>query len=146
MAGAGHTWPRWGLSLLEVIIGVAVLSCGLLPVFYLFSRGNMGTMMTRDEILAHAWAAELVDFAQAQGFDRLDPAANQRREVPVVAGGTPVDPRFRRFLTVTGQVLPPGNADWPIDYRIILAEVTWTTGGVAQQFALTGLVFAGRRP
>lgn len=135
---------RRGLSYIEVIIAVFVLAVGLLPAFSVFSRGNQGTMMTRDEILAQTYCSELIDYAQALGFDDLSPEAFDHREMDTIPGGSLIDGRFHRFLTVVDKVLAPGNADWPVGYRILQVEVTWTSSGVEQKFALTGLVFKGR--
>lgn len=136
---------RFGMSFVEVMIAVFVLAAGLLPAFYVFSKGNLGTMMTRDEILAQTYASELVDYGLALGYDRFPPEEFQHREMSEIPGGAPIEIRFHRFLTVVDRVLAPGNADWPLGYRILQVEVAWNSAGVEQKFALTGLLFGGRK-
>ncbi len=133
-----------GISLVEVLIALFVLVIGILPAFHVLSQGTMGTTMTRDEILAHAYATEAIDWGYAKGFDAMTAAAFTERDLPAVDGGTPIDPRFRRVLTVVERTPDRGIADWPLEYRILQARVTWTTAGIDQVFVQTGLLFRGR--
>lgn len=135
------------MSLIEVVIAVFVLAVGIIPVVNVFSQGYVGTILTRDEILAHSYASELIDYAQALGFDQLKPSEYNPKEMPSIPGGVDIDTtKFRRFLTVTGDFLPPGNADWPIDYKVLKAEIKWKSSGIEQYFVLTSLLFKGRKP
>ena len=72
------------------MIAVFVLAIGIIPAFYVFSRGTAGTILTRDEILAHSYASELIDYAQALGFDKLDPDEFKPKEVPSIPGGAEI--------------------------------------------------------
>lgn len=136
---------RDGLTLLEVLITIFVLAVGIIPAFQVFSRGSVGTLVNRDELLAHQYANELIDFALATGFDHLDPELLKRQPMRQVEGGSPIDQRFKRFFTVQLKIPAQGIADWPIAYKILTAEIEWDSGGVSKYFVLTSLVFQGRR-
>ena len=144
LSEAGRAVRCRGLSLVEVMIALFVLAVGILPIFYVFSQGNLGAMMTRDEIMAHSYAAEIIDFGHAVGFDGMTHAEYPDKEVKSIPGGAEVDSRFRRYLNVVERSPEQGLTDWPIEYRILQARVTWNSSGIEKSFALTSLLFRGR--
>lgn len=131
-----------GVSFAELAIALLLLGVMVMPVFMMFRQGTSGTLLTRDEILAHGYAAELVNAAKGLGFhhDLLEPGS---RAVPVVPlpDAKPISERFSRTLTVTEQV--DSTTIIPYRYRVLVAVVAWGDGGPARTVRLPGLVFAG---
>jgi hypothetical protein len=128
------------------MVAMVVLMIGIIPALQVFSRGNAGTVMTRDEILAQTYAAELIDYGHAMGFEAMSRATHTDREMPQIPGGQVIDSRFRRTINVVERIPTGGIANWPVEYRILQVRVTWVSSGVTQSHALTSLLFRGRRP
>lgn len=133
---------RLGISFLEVVIAVCVLFVGIIPAFHVFFRGNFGTIMMRDEIMAQMYASELIDHLLAAGYEEA--TVGEAVEVPVIPGGKPLEARFSRRLSVKEKIPAGGCSDWPLQYKIIAVEIHWETSGNPQNFALTALLFRGR--
>lgn len=131
-----------GFSFTEIAIALLILAIGLIPVFYVFSRGSAGTVLAREEITAHQLAGEMIDAATLLGYDdaRLADGQLDGTQLPNVS---PDDPRFQRTLLVT-DVRPAGGwKDWPVAYKILTARVSWDNSGVVRTFTLTGLLYKG---
>jgi hypothetical protein len=136
-----------GVTFLEVMVVVLILGIGLIPVLQVFSRGNRGTMMTRDEILAHTFAGELIDYAHALGYENLPETTPEGQLVAAITINDrtlAMDPRFKRVLTVRRNAPTETDADWPYAYKTVKAEILWESGSVRQSFVLTSLVFHGK--
>lgn len=132
-----------GLTFIEIMIAVCVLAIGIIPAFHVFFRGNAGTIMMRDEILANTYAAELIDSLHARGFDAV--GVEQHKEVPTLSESLPIESRFHRYLTVIHKVPSGGCADWPITYKIIQVDINWEASGRQHSFVLTSLLFKGQQ-
>lgn len=135
---------RLGFSFTELMVAAFVLAVGLLPILWLFSRTNVGTMKTRDDAMAWQYASELVDYAMARGFEGLEETGDDGINYPSIdIGGvqTSIDStRFSRKLIV--KPIETGNSEWPCRYRSVTAVVTWTAETRPRSLKLTGLVYA----
>ncbi|MFZ4441702.1 MAG: hypothetical protein ACOYOS_25125, partial [Syntrophales bacterium] len=58
-----------GLALPEILIALLLVAGAIIPIFSVFSKSNIGTMMNRDEILAYGFADDAMNFARQQGYD-----------------------------------------------------------------------------
>jgi hypothetical protein len=135
-----------GLSFAEVMVAVLILGVGLLPALWVFSRSNAGTMMTRDEIIAHSYASSLIDYSHAVGFADLPATPPEGSLLTAISLGSrelAVDTRFECRLTVTPVVPEEPDAVWPLAYKTVTADIRWKTGEVAQSHVLTTQVFQG---
>ena len=132
-----------GVSFVEVVVAAFVLAMGIIPTFYVFSRGNAGTVLNREEITARQYAGELLDYLSTRDYDQVEPTSES---VPFaqIPGGEAIGPRFRRSLTVKRLVPDRGIADWPVEYKIVTAEVEWESNAQPQVFVQTSLLFKGR--
>ena len=136
--------PRHGFSFAEVIVAIMILSIGLLPIFWFFSRTNMGTIKTRDEIMAWQYAAELIDYAKARGYAGNDLTDDQGVEIRTITVGdvvSEIEDRFSRRLIVKA-LSPDHNSEWPCLYRTLTAEISWMAETRLRSLRLTGLVYA----
>ncbi|HOI91920.1 MAG TPA: hypothetical protein PLK28_15570 [Candidatus Rifleibacterium sp.] len=135
---------RKAFSFAELIIAIMVLSAGILPIFWFFSRTNIGTIKTRDEILAWQYASELLDVAVARGY-AANPATGEKGiEIDSISCGdltTSVDKRFSRRLFVK-DLAPGHNSEWPCRYKTISVEVSWIVDTQPRSMRLTGLIYA----
>jgi len=141
---------RFAFTLPEVLIGLLVISCGIIPIFYVFARGNAGTVQTKDEVLAQNYASDLLSYALTKKYD--DPfLAEGRHSLDSLTitpkSGAPVtlevEKDFSRFLNVT-EWHPPAGMDWDYSYKIIVAEVVWKSAGVSRKLQLSSLVYQPR--
>ena len=135
---------RRGFSFAEVMVAVLVLAVGLVPLFWFFSRTNVGTMKTRDEALAWHYAAELLDVTMAKGYDGIGETPEAGVEVPEIVIGeekTSVESRFVRRLIVR-PLRPDHNSEWPCLYRAVTAEVSWFVEKQPRSMRLTGVLHA----
>jgi len=135
---------RKAFSFTELIIAIMVLSAGILPIFWFFSRTNIGTIKTRDEIMAWQYASELLDIAVARGY-AANPATDEKGiEVGTISCGglaTSIDKRFSRRLFVK-DLAPGHNSEWPCRYKTISVEVSWVIDTQPRSMRLTGLIYA----
>jgi hypothetical protein len=132
-----------GFSFVELMIAVFVLAMGIIPAFFVFFRGNVGTVLNRDEITARQYAGEVLDYFRARDYDQVT-VTTDRIEFPLVPGGAAIDGKFKRFLAVKRLVPNRGIADWPVEYKIVTVEVEWSADSVPQVFVQTNLLFKGR--
>lgn len=131
-------------SLTEIMVAIFVMMVGILPIFWFFSRSNVGTMRSRDEIYAANLAAELLDLKMAAGFAGTEETDGvEVGEIEIGGHRLEVDSRFRRVLTVR-QVTPEHNSEWPCTYRVIGVEVSWMAETQPRNVKMTGIVYAGR--
>jgi hypothetical protein len=105
--------PRWGFSLLEVLLAVIFLTIGLTALFSVFTFSNRGTLDAYRETLAYCLAQEGLEFVAGLGYDELlnrlendvefvrRVAPDRYRdplEIPYDDGSVPVYPEdFRQF-------------------------------------------------
>lgn len=133
-----------GFSFAELVVAVLILGIGILPIFWFFSRTSIGTIKTRDEALAWQYAAELIDYSMARGYEATaltDENGIEVREIIVGSDRTTIDDRFGRRLYVKA-LRPDHNSEWPCLYRTVTAEVTWTVDTQPRSLRLTGLLYA----
>lgn len=133
-----------GFSFTELVIAVLLLSIGLLPIFWFFSRTNVGTQKTRDEVLAWQYAAELIDYSIARGFagnELTDTNGVEVREITVGSEKTSIENKFTRRLFVR-PLAPEHNSAWPCRYHSITSEVSWMAESQQRNIKLTGLLYA----
>ena len=135
--------PR-AFSFVEVMVATFVLAMGILPTFYVFSRGNVGTILNQEEITARQYAGELLDYLHARDYQQVA-ETSERTLFPLVPGSSELDHRFRRYLTVKKLVPARGIADWPMEYKVLTVEVEWQSGSLDRIMVQTGLLFQGRR-
>lgn len=136
-----------GFSFTELVVAIFVLAAGIMPVMWFFSRSNMGTIKTRDEIMAQQYAAELLDYAMARGYDDLEITPGEGSEISAIeiAGEKmSVDSRFTRRLLVK-ELRPDHNSEWPCAYKTVSAEVSWLIETRPRHLRLTGLLYAARK-
>lgn len=50
-----------GISLVEILISMSILSLILIPVFFTFSSGNRNVMISENEFRAHTTALEIIE-------------------------------------------------------------------------------------
>lgn len=140
MKSQGHQ----GFSSVELMVAIMILAIGLLPIFWFFSRSNMGTIKTRDEILAQQYAAELIDYAMARGFAAnavTGDAGSEIKEIEITGEKTTVEDRFVRKLYVK-DLRPDHHSEWPCRYRTLTAEISWQAETQQRSLRLTGLIYA----
>jgi hypothetical protein len=139
---------RGGVSMTEVMIAIVVIGAVISPIFFLFSRGTAGTVQTRDELIAHAHAQDLLDYAQSLEFANPFLAPGPEREIAAIplvsAGGAglplEMEPRYKRMLTVK----PVSVSGVPTSYKVLTAEVSWNTGTQNRSAILTALMSDGK--
>ncbi len=135
-----------GFSFVEVVIAITIMAIGILPIMWFFSRSNVGTIKTRDEIYAQQYAAELFDYVIASGFNSFPPTGDSGMEMPVITiegETTTIEDRFRRRLIVA-DLAPTHNSEWPLQYRTIAVEISWTADQQPRILKLTGIMHAPR--
>lgn len=134
---------RNGFSFAELMSAVLVLSVGLLPILWFFSRTNAGTQKTRDEAMAWQYASELLDYATMRGYDGnavTSAMGDEVKSIEIAGEKTAVDDRFTRRLIV--RQLDPQHSEWPCAYRTLTAVVTWTAETQQRKLSLTGMLYA----
>jgi prepilin-type N-terminal cleavage/methylation domain-containing protein len=133
-----------GFSFIELIMAVIIMAIGLIPIMWFFSRSNVGTIKTRDEIYARQYACELFDYVVARGFDANFPTGDTGTEVPSITiegETTEIEDRFSRRLFVA-DLAPSHNSEWPLQYRSIMVEVSWSADQQDRNLRLTGILHA----
>ena len=123
--------PR-GFSFNEVVIAILLIGTAIVPVFHIFSRSAAGTIQTQDEVLAHNYAEELLDFVFTLPKDspllvpapELVPVDSARLTLKTTGGDLPLvtNPKFVRFLSVRE---PDNPMKWPYEYKLLVAEIRW---------------------
>ncbi|MFZ5949524.1 MAG: type IV pilus modification PilV family protein [Candidatus Rifleibacteriota bacterium] len=133
-----------GFSFTEIMVAIFILMVGILPIFWFFSRSNVATMRSRDEIMAQHYAAELLDYQMAKGFGQVAETGGQEVE-EIEAGGhrIKIEDRFTRTLKVQ-QVTPEHNSEWPCTYKVISVEVSWMAETQQRSFKMAGMIYAGK--
>ncbi len=136
-----------GFSFNEVVIAILLIGAAIVPVFHIFSRSAAGTIQTQEEVLAHNYAEELLDFALVQPNDspllvptpgpvQIDPA---RLVLKTTGGDLPLvsSPKFVRFLTVRE---PDNPLKWPYKYKLLVAEIQWKNpSGLTRKVQMSAL-------
>lgn len=136
-----------GFSLTEIMITALVIGICMSPIFYIFSRSNQGTMQTRDDVTAYTLAKEIVDYHLSLDFDDSGMAPVVAKKVNFetlhpTSGNDIVlttDPRFDRFITI----IDVSVSNIPLNYKVLVVEITWKSSGKARQFKMTSLKFKG---
>jgi type II secretory pathway pseudopilin PulG len=136
------------MTLVEVLICLLLLSAGIVPILYVFSRGTAGSLLTREEIFAHQYAGELIDYFQARGYKHLGPISPEGAEgtlVPALEFNeqtlTMDSSKFQRRVKITAP--KELTEEWPFSYKVIEVEILWQSDGVDHRYTLGSLVFAG---
>jgi prepilin-type N-terminal cleavage/methylation domain-containing protein len=133
-----------GFSFVELIVAITIMAIGILPIMWFFSRSNLGTIKTRDEVYAQQYAAELYDYVIASGFNAYEPTGEEGIDVPsiTVEGETiAIEERFQRKLIVEN-LAPAHSTVWPLSYRTVCVEVSWTADQQQRSLRLTGIIHA----
>ena len=139
-------YSQEGFSFVEVVVAITILTIGILPITWFFSRTNAGTIKTRDEIYAQQYAAELYDYVAAQGFAATLPTGDTGSEVPSITINEEtisIEPRFNRRLTIA-DLAPAHNTEWPLVYRTVAIEISWVADQQQRSLKLTGIIHAPR--
>ena len=133
-----------GFSFVELVVAITIMAIGIVPIMWFFSRSNIGTIKTRDEIYAQHYAAELYDFVIAGGFNAHPPTGDTGIEFPSITidGETlSIEERFSRRLIIEN--MPQShNTEWPLLYRTVAVEVNWTADQQQRSLRLTGIFHA----
>ncbi|OGK07938.1 MAG: hypothetical protein A2W80_03275 [Candidatus Riflebacteria bacterium GWC2_50_8] len=135
---------RHGFSFVELVVAITIMAIGIMPIMWFFSRSNMGTIKTRDEVYAQQYAAELYDFVIASGFNAYSPTGEAGVEVPALTLADEtisIEERFSRRLIVE-DLAPAHNPDWPLLYRTVVVEVNWIADQQQRSLKLTGIIHA----
>ncbi len=126
------------------------MASGIIPIFLVFSRGTAGTVQTKDEILAQNYALDLLAYAQTMKFDDsfLSQGRHPAKTVSISPSNIPavslkMEEGFDRNLEVTDWQPDPGM-EWAYKYKILTAEVIWTSKGVSRKIQMPSLVFKGK--
>jgi hypothetical protein len=142
--------PRVGLGFTEILVTMVVVGVILVPILALFSQGSTGTIRTRDELTAHVYADEAIDFLRARGFAAAAPTGEEGMELPEIRvgdQGTRIDPRYTRIVKIAAVEPADHHPHWPAAYRLITVEVSWESAGQRRAIALTSTLAAGgQRP
>jgi len=77
--------PSRGFVLMEVVIAIAILGIGIIPLFQLMSNTSASTALSQNELVAMCWAEELIEQIQCIPFTDLSPCSNQE-----ITGAIPV--------------------------------------------------------
>lgn len=133
-----------GFSFIELTVAITILVIGILPIMWFFSRSNLGTIKTRDEVYAQQYAAELYDYVIASGFNAYAPTGEEGINVPSITleGETiTIEERFQRKLIVEN-LAPSHSTVWPLSYRTVCVEVFWAADQQQRSLRLTGIIHA----
>lgn len=141
---------RKAFSLTEVLIAVVIIACGIVPIFFVFSRGNAGTVQTKDEILAQNYALDLLAYAQALKFDNafLSQGRHPAKSVSLTPSNIPavslkMEDGFDRNLEVVDWQ-PDASMEWGYQYKVLTSEVTWTSKGVSRKIQMPSIIYKGK--
>lgn len=72
---------RSGLSLIEIVLSMGILSLIMLPVFMTFSSGNVNIQVTESEFRAHTAALELMEQIVSLPFNLIKPGSYDSSQV-----------------------------------------------------------------
>ena len=78
---------RQGFSFIELFVGIVILMCGIIPIFWVLSGSNKAAKLTISQVQATTHATNLLEAVRAAGYDavsRFPPAMVQLK------GGTGV--------------------------------------------------------
>jgi type II secretory pathway pseudopilin PulG len=137
---------RAGLGFTEILVTMVVVGVILVPILALFSQGSTGTIRTRDELTAHLYADEAIDFLRARGFAAAIPTGDDGIELPEIRvgdHGTRIDQRYTRTIRIAAVEPADHHPHWPVAYRLITVEVSWESAGQRRAIALTSTLAAG---
>ncbi len=114
---------RLGISLVEIVLSMGILSMIMLPVFMTFSSGNVNIQVTEGEFRAHTAALELMEQIISLPFNLIRPGNYDSSLIAdgrAFAGGPAV---FR--LTASSE-LKPSLAIEEIrrDNRVVFKKIT----------------------
>lgn len=133
----------FGVSFAEVIVTMLILTMGIIPVMNVISRGTEGTVMTRDEIFAHQFASEMIDYCQALGYDEI-PTGEVKNLTFADGSVLPIDQRFTREVKISETASAEDLPAWPKKYKIVVVDVSWNNGGIIRHYFLSGMIAKGR--
>lgn len=60
---------RRGFSFLELIVGIVILMCGVVPLFWVMSGSTRGAKLTVQQVQATTHATNLMEVVRAAGYD-----------------------------------------------------------------------------
>jgi len=101
-------------SLTEVIIAVALIGLGLIPVFSLFVSTTSDVSYTIDEVMALSYANEMIEAIVSCDYDSI-PQSIQETELDasdnnflkgILRRLSVPKPAYKRFVEITSQELP----------------------------------------
>ncbi len=150
-----------GFSYVEVMIALAVLALGIIPIFSIFTSTSKGTAATIEELTATNFANEIIDNLSAYKYGELpsvqartdfdslknDPFFARLRVSPIKAGYK----RFVRIYEKSAHFKKPAGADAEIikqlekicSFKVIEVSIEYAeeTGGgkKSREFKMTAL-------
>lgn len=132
---------KTGFSLVEIMIGCIMLSILLVPVFSMLSRGNVETSLSKSDMLAQQYAANLLAYVTSLDFDNsLNSAAKGTSHSVgdidwkniVAKNNATMDlsvPDGQQFVTKIN--IPPDSivSHNGHDYKLVTVNVSWKVPG-----------------
>jgi hypothetical protein len=97
---------RQGFSFIELAVGIVILFCGIIPIFWVLSGSNKAAKLTISQVQATNHATNLLEAVRAAGYDavsRFPPAMVQLK------GGTGVWKPVDDPSTLSWVSLPSGS-------------------------------------
>ncbi len=101
---------RTGLSLVEIMVAVGILSAIMSPIIFTFGAGSRGIQMTNEELIGHTAAIELVEQLQALPFELVpvgDYSDSKIKDGMAMGNGSPMKfrvsdvPEIQRRLSIS---------------------------------------------
>ncbi|NLI75886.1 MAG: prepilin-type N-terminal cleavage/methylation domain-containing protein [Candidatus Riflebacteria bacterium] len=88
-----------GTTLLEVIVAVAILGIGLLPVINVLTTVSRTQRLSQEELAATCWAEEVIEQLQSMPFEAVQPCTDLN--LGGIASITPLWPAFPDSIVIT---------------------------------------------
>jgi len=144
-----------GVTFVEIVVAVAIIIMGLVPVFTIFGTTASDISITIDELVATAYANELLDAFFSHKFDEI-PGKIDYAEVDSISdpffqklmkGIAPLEKGFKRFIeisTIDASYTIPPNAN-PFQkqkfeklniFKVIRVTVTFSQNGKPKEIKM----------
>ena len=79
-----------GVSLIEILVIVAIITSGLLPVFSLFSETAKRVSLNEDIVIANLWAVQLIERYRMVSFEKLQARFSSPVDAPSLLVTDPI--------------------------------------------------------
>lgn len=123
---------RRGVSLLEVLVGLAIFSTVFVILLSLFPVGADSVRLARETNLGSHLAEELLEQIQAQDFDNVTSTAFPAEQIPI----TTVNNDESSTLTFERQALITNEPAESPEIKNVVVSVTWTSDSVLHSLRL----------